>query len=105
MLVPHVAGLEGIGLRLHLQDQIDDVLDRQVMSVWPMPAAPAQMVAHSFFGDAGERVVDGVNAQLRKLAVRLDRRLRFQHIPPVRQARVVDLQHKPGIHRGRDIGA
>ena len=27
MLVPHVAGLEGIGLRLHLEDHIDDVLE------------------------------------------------------------------------------
>ena len=28
MLVPNIAGLEGIGLRLHLEDQIDDVLQR-----------------------------------------------------------------------------
>ena len=33
MLVPHVGGLEGIGLRLHLDDQIDDVLERQVVGV------------------------------------------------------------------------
>jgi len=39
MLVPHVAGLEGIGLRLHLEDQIDDMLERQVVGVRPVPAA------------------------------------------------------------------
>ena len=37
MLVPHVAGLEGIGLRLHLEYQVDDVLERQVVGVRPMP--------------------------------------------------------------------
>jgi len=26
MLVPHVGSLEGIGLRLHLEDQVDDVV-------------------------------------------------------------------------------
>src|SRR6516165_6407062 len=62
MLVPHVAGLEGIGLRLHLEDQIDDVLQRQVVGVRPVPAAPAQVVAHSFFGNANKRVVDGLDA-------------------------------------------
>src|SRR5215471_147672 len=62
MLVPHIGGLEGIGLRFNPEDQIDDVLERQVVSVRPVPAAPAQMVAHSLFGDAGQRVVDGVDA-------------------------------------------
>ena len=35
-----VAGLEGIGLRLHLKDQIDDVLKRQVVGVRSVPAVP-----------------------------------------------------------------
>ena len=39
MLVPHIGGLEGIGLRLHLEDEIDDVLERQIVGVRPMPAA------------------------------------------------------------------
>ena len=62
MLVPHVAGLEGIGLRPDLEDQIDDVLERQVVGVRPVPAAPAQVVAHSFFGNADKRVIDGIDA-------------------------------------------
>jgi len=52
MLVSHVASLEGVGLRLHLEDQIDDVLERQVVGVRPMPAAPAQVVAHLLLGNA-----------------------------------------------------
>ena len=45
MLVPYVAGLKRVGLRLHLEDQIDNVLEWQVVGVRPVPAAPAQVVA------------------------------------------------------------
>ena len=69
MLVPHIGGLEGIGLRLHLEDQVDDVLERQIMGVRAMPAAPAQVIAHAFRGNAGERVVDGVDAPPGELAI------------------------------------
>src|SRR6266404_8220505 len=62
MLVAHIGGLEGIGLRLHLEDQIDDVLERQIMGMRPVPAAPAQVIAHLILGNAGEQVVDGVDA-------------------------------------------
>src|SRR5712692_2495973 len=44
MLVPHVGGFEGIGLRFHLEDQVDDVFERQVMRVRPVPTAPGQVV-------------------------------------------------------------
>ena len=44
MLVPHIGGLEGVGLRLHLEDQIDDVLDRQVVGVRP----PCQLPQHKW---------------------------------------------------------
>ena len=43
MLVSDVACLEGIGLRPHLEDQIDDVLERQVVGMRPVPAALAQV--------------------------------------------------------------
>jgi hypothetical protein len=36
-------GLEGIGLRLHLEDQIDDVLERQVVGV-----RPCQLLRHKW---------------------------------------------------------
>ncbi len=84
MLVAHIGGLEGIGLRLHLEDQIDDVLERQIMGVWAMPA--------------GERVVDGVDAPPGELAIGLDRGFWLQHVPPVGQARIVDLQDEAGRH-------
>ena len=62
------------GLRFHLEDQIDDVLERQIVSVRAMPAAPAQVITHSFLGNAGERVIDGIDAPPGELAVGLDRR-------------------------------
>ena len=31
VLVPHIGSLERISLRLHVEDQIDDVLERQIM--------------------------------------------------------------------------
>ena len=58
-----VGGLERIALRVDLQHEVDDVLERQVVGVRPVPGAPAQVVAHAVFRDALERVVDRVDAQ------------------------------------------
>ena len=92
MFVPHIGGLEGIGLRLYFEDQVDDVLERQIVRVRTVPAAPAQMIALLIFGDAGERVIDGLDAPSRELAIGLNRGFRLQHVPPIRQSGVVDLQ-------------
>jgi hypothetical protein len=83
VLVPHIGGLEGIGLRPHREDEIDDVLERQIMGVRAMPAAPAQMIAHALLGNAGERVVDGIDTQPGELAIGRDRGFGLQHVPPV----------------------
>ena len=52
VLVADIAGLEAVGLRVHLEDEIDDVLHRNVMRMRAVPAAPAEMVAHRVLGDA-----------------------------------------------------
>ena len=57
MLVPHIGGLEGIGLRLHLEDQIDDVLERQIMGVRAVPAAPAQMIPDAVLRQPAQSMV------------------------------------------------
>ena len=46
--------------------------------------------------NAGERVIDRVDAQLGELAIGLDGRLGLDHVPPVGQAGIVDLQHESG---------
>ena len=52
VLVAHVGRLERIALRLDLQHQVDDVLERQVVGVRPVPAAPAQVIAHAVLRNA-----------------------------------------------------
>jgi hypothetical protein len=98
IFVSDVACLEGIGPRPHLEDQIDDVLERQVVGMRPVPAVPAQVVAHLLLGNADESVVDGIDAQPGESAIGLDRWFRLQHVPPVGQAGVVDLQYEPRHH-------
>ena len=53
VLVTDVAGLETVGLCAHLEHEIDDLLERQVVRVRAVPAAPAEVVAHAILGDAG----------------------------------------------------
>ena len=52
VLVAHVGGLERIALRLDLQHQVDDVLERQIVGVRPVPGAPAQVIAHAVLRNA-----------------------------------------------------
>ena len=63
-----------------------------------MPAAPTQVIAHALLGNAGERVVDGIDAPPGELAIGRDRGFGLQHVPPVGQARVIDLQDETGRH-------
>src|SRR5215470_14047550 len=94
VLMSHVAGLEGIGLRLNRENQIDDVFQRQVVSMRTVPAAPTEVVTHLLFRNADERVIDCFGAQLGELAVLFHGRLGLDHVPPVGKARIVDLQHE-----------
>src|SRR5262245_13660463 len=94
VLMSHVAGLEGIGLRLNRENQIDDVFQRQVVSMRTVPAAPTKVVTHLLFRNADERVIDCFGAQLGELAVLFHGRLGLDHVPPVGKARIVDLQHE-----------
>ena len=59
VLVAHVGRLERIALRLDLQHQADDVLERQVVGVRPVPASPAQVIAHAVLRNALQRMIDG----------------------------------------------
>jgi len=47
VLMPHITGLEAASLRAHLQRDVDDLLERQVVGVGAVPGAPAEMVAHA----------------------------------------------------------
>src|SRR5262245_23658816 len=45
VLVAHVARLETVHLRAHLEHEIDDFLERHIMCMCAVPASPAKMVA------------------------------------------------------------
>src|ERR1700722_15742159 len=68
-LVPRVRCLDGVRARVHLQDQVDDGLQRRVRDVRDVPAAEADVIADPGRGDTGERVVQRVHPQLRPAAV------------------------------------
>src|SRR5262245_58164034 len=52
VLVPRIRHLERIAADSYPQHEIHDVLDRDVVGVWPVPATPAEMVARLLRGDA-----------------------------------------------------
>ena len=100
VLVTHVAGLETVCLRAHFKHQIDDLLERQVVRMRAVPGAPAEMVAHAILRNAGKRVIERVDADFHTPPIFGDARLRLDHIPCIRQTRIVDLQDEAGIdHR------
>src|SRR5215470_15329500 len=52
VLVADIAGLDHIGLRLHLEQEIDDILQRDVALMRSVPAAPANMEANAILGNS-----------------------------------------------------
>jgi hypothetical protein len=68
-------------LRAHLEHEIDDLLERQVVGVRAMPGTPAEVVAHAIFRNAGERMIERIDAALQMAAVFGDARLRLDHVP------------------------
>ena len=62
MLVPDVGGLERIELRFHRQHDIDDVREREIEGVGPVPAAPAEMISDRVLGDVPQRVIQRLDA-------------------------------------------
>ena len=101
VLVAHVAGFDRVGLRLHLQQQVDDVLERDVGLVRAVPASPADVEAHAVFGDALQRMVERLHLERRPLAVAGD--VVVEREPPVIDVddrRIVDLQDEAGVDDG-----
>jgi hypothetical protein len=69
VLVADVARFERIGLRLHLQDQIDNIFERNVGLVWPVPAAPADVIANAILGNIAQRMIERLDLRGRPLAI------------------------------------
>ena len=69
VLVARIGLLDAVVADLHLQHQVDDVLQRHVEGVRAVPASPADVIARALLGDAAQRVVERVDAKLRPGAV------------------------------------
>ena len=58
VLVAHVGGLEGVGPRVDLQHQVDDVPELDVGGVRAVPGTPAQVEPDLLLRQAAQRVVE-----------------------------------------------
>src|SRR5712691_3953267 len=69
MLVADVRSLDGIRLRLDLEDNIGDVAQGDIVDMRSMATAPAEVQAHVVFGQTSEGVVDRLDQHLDVLTV------------------------------------
>src|ERR1700676_978047 len=96
MLVARVGAFDQISLRLYLQDDIDDAIEFEIVSVGPMPAAPAQVIAHAFLRNVPQRVIERRDPHRAAGAKGIKPHADADAIPQRRQPGVVDLQDQAG---------
>ena len=96
VLVARVRCLERIGARVHLENDVDDVLELHVMDARPHVDAVAGVEANAVRRNALQRRVERLDAHLGPLAALGDAQLR-PHDVIGDQERIVDLQQEPGV--------
>src|ERR1700689_4405276 len=69
MIVPRISHLDAIAARFDAQDEIDDILGRNVGGVRRVKAAPADVVADALFRQSGERMIERLDGHRRPLAI------------------------------------
>src|SRR5262245_24214225 len=79
VLVAWICRLEAQGASPHLEHEVDNVLERDIEHVGPVPAAPADMITGALRRQTLKRVVQSSDAQCRPLTV-LDERHRRHHL-------------------------
>ena len=99
VLVPRVGGLHRIATGADRQHQVDEVAQRDVVTMRAVVAAPADVQPDLLFRQPAQRVVERLDAQRRVPAVLRHRHLR-EHLPAVGQVRVVHLQDQPRVDNG-----
>lgn len=97
MFVARVGLLDAVVSDLHLQQQIDDVLQGHVEGMRPVPASPADVIARTVFRNSAQRVVQCVDAKLRPGAVLRLAHRRHHLLVHVGKERVVDLHGEARI--------
>src|SRR6185503_8255469 len=110
VFMTRVGALDDVGAHLHLQDQVDDLLERHVAGMWSRPGAPAHMIADAVSRQPLDRVVENVDLPCQPFAVIGEARRRHHAVIGDGTARVVELEQETGIddhlvfgaHRFRD---
>ena len=93
VLVTDVAGLDRVSTNANLKQDVDDVPERQVGGMRPVPAAPADLIADPILGQTTEGVVEGFDPHHCELPVLVDAGFGIGHVPSIRKPGVVKLQH------------
>src|ERR1700730_2737243 len=93
MLVADVAGFNRVGACVNAEHQVDDVPQRNVGGVWAVPASPANVITNAILRQSAERMIEGLDANAFEFLEFAEWRLGIDHVPVVRQARIVDLEN------------
>src|SRR5262245_8966680 len=100
VLMARIRRLDEIRLRFHAQHQVHDFFELEVEGVRPVPAAPAQVVAHALLGDVAQRMVKRFYSEKTVSSECVKAHLDADAIPERREPRIVDLQrHARGGNR------
>ena len=79
------------------EHDVDDVRQRHVAVMRPLVIAPAKVHAHLLGRNVGDRVVEGLDVQLRLLAELGELEVGMLDMPAHRKVGAVDLQDEAGL--------
>src|SRR5215470_4797456 len=105
MLMARIRALDHVGADLHAQDQVYDVLERDVADVRARPAAPAHMISNALRRQSLDRVVEHLHVQRHPLAILLEARRRHHAVIGGGGARIIELKDEAGIDDHLVFGA
>ena len=93
VLVTRVGAFEGERLRARLEDDAEDLAERDVTVVRALVVAPAEMQAHAVGRDVAQRVIQRLHVRRGDLHELRVADVRKREVPAHRQVRTVDLEH------------
>src|ERR1700751_865617 len=92
VLVAHIGGLNQISTGAYLEQQADDILERQIRRVRPVPPTPADLIAPAILWNVRQRMVERLDSRRGKLLVLLGSGRRISHVVASHQLWIVYLK-------------